>query len=464
VKGANILIGAFEKVANAIIRLINVLLPKSMELALVQFERIDAAALLAARSLSDIDLDLSDDLDDTGDAADEATDSIGDLSGAIDRLGEQMKRVTAIAYEFRRWVDDIIDQRDPWAKAMDEVSYQTAKFDEAMQDMTLTGDELVSKFSDMASTIRGTLGQALSYARQELSKVQGEFDSLQSSVAGAITRILSLRDAIQVPEDESKKWRGFVQSLGEALGVFDGDKAAPTFIDRLREQAERAEEFGERVRTLLKMGLSREAIQEILAAGYETGMLIADEIIEGGQTIVDEVNRLYEATTKVANEVGREAAEKFFGAGVRAAQALVTAIEQTLIAESYRIEGLINQMAAQLQALNVLAGGTGGDSVRVQPLELTRGQLADAARLNAMAAAYAAGTYTGHRNVPVPGRGMTTEDAARAQDMNPQLTRQFGSSAGMTNTFNVTIEQDVDSALFWQYANSWIGARNVRGQ
>jgi len=476
VKGGNVLIGAFEKLINAAIWFFNLFLPKNAEMASVTLSRINRELIGVGKTLKDMDDEVSDvdwsHLDNYIASATQAGDATDYLAQAMEKFRQQMERVNRAVYDFGRWVNDVTDFRDPYAKAMDEVAYQTNKFDEAMQDATKTGDELVAAFSDMAAKIRSELGSALQYARNQLDAAQREFDDFARVISDSISNVMSMRDALSARDGleqafadlretasravtsmldfrqlvsvaPSKQYVGFVRALGEALDALGSD-ADDTFLGRLRqrrdqmvefgetmrtlaemglseagirqvmgagyeagleigrqlieggldavgevnqilegmfdladevgasvaadyydlgggmgeallagltEQAEKAAEFAARIRQLVELGLSPTAIRQVLAAGVDAGMRIADALIDGGVTIVDEVNRLYDATAQVAADTGEFGAEAFFRAGIKTAKAFMDALVGQIRAEMPRLDALLIQVAERLEAL-----------------------------------------------------------------------------------------------------------------
>jgi hypothetical protein len=85
------------------------------------------------------------------------------------------------------------------------------------------------------------------------------------------------------------------------------------------------------------MGLSETAIGQVLAAGAEAGSLIADEIIAGGSTVVDQVNTLVTATDDVAKQLADAMPAEFYTAGVAAGQALVDGVAAAIAAANFVI-------------------------------------------------------------------------------------------------------------------------------
>jgi TP901 family phage tail tape measure protein len=138
----------------------------------------------------------------------------------------------------------------------------------------------------------------LKKAREDIER---DYTAMAQTVSGAVMGILDFGAA--APE------------VGE-----DGERVGLSFIEKLQAQAEKAVEFAARIRQLIAAGLSPEALQMVLSAGVDAGTRIADELIGGGQTYIDETNRLVVATQTAANEIGTEAAESFFGAGLALAK------------------------------------------------------------------------------------------------------------------------------------------------
>jgi TP901 family phage tail tape measure protein len=158
---------------------------------------------------------------------------------------------------------------------------------------------------------------------EKAGKKLEKFKSKFAEVAGALKK---------AREDIERDYTGMVTTVTNAImGALDfnaalpevdenGERVGKTFIEKLQEQAELATGFAARIRTLIAEGLSLEAIQMVVAAGVTAGTKIADELIDGGATAIDETNRLIESTQLAANAIGVDAADHFFGAGLALAK------------------------------------------------------------------------------------------------------------------------------------------------
>jgi len=121
-------------------------------------------------------------------------------------------------------------------------------------------------------------------------------------------------------------------NFAEAAPEFDedGNRVGMTFIEALKAQADRAKEFSDKVKTLIAMDLSEEALAQVLSAGVAAGTRIADELIAGGKTAIDDTNDLVKSTQDAADEVGLLAANQFKGAGVMSAWQTVKGFDEQM--------------------------------------------------------------------------------------------------------------------------------------
>jgi TP901 family phage tail tape measure protein len=198
-------------------------------------------------------------------------------------------------------------------------SYQNSVLAGILADKLAPGYDTVGDAASGAATGAKAAGNAATESSGKLEKFKAKFDE----VAGALKK---------AREDIERDYTGMVTSVTNAImGALDfnaalpevdenGERVGKTFIEKLQEQAEQATGFAARIRTLIAEGLSLEAIQMVVAAGVTAGTKIADELIDGGATAIDETNRLIESTQLAANAIGVDAADHFFGAGLALAK------------------------------------------------------------------------------------------------------------------------------------------------
>jgi TP901 family phage tail tape measure protein len=198
-------------------------------------------------------------------------------------------------------------------------SYQNSVLAGILADKLAPGYDTVGDAASGAAKGSKAAGNAATESSGKLEKFKAKFDE----VAGALKK---------AREDIERDYTGMVTTVTNAImGALDfnaalpevdenGERVGKTFIEKLQEQAEQATGFAARIRTLIAEGLSLEAIQMVVAAGVTAGTKIADELIAGGATAIDETNRLIESTQLAANAIGVDAADHFFGAGLALAK------------------------------------------------------------------------------------------------------------------------------------------------
>lgn len=154
----------------------------------------------------------------------------------------------------------------------------------------------------LQDSIVNNLQTSLSSAENSLSSVTNKFDDLNSTISGSVTDIVD---------------------FGKALETGN-------FIDAITKQAQDATGFADKVKQLIVMGLSERGIRELLNAGFDAGSMIADQLIAGGTTVIQQINTLLDAVNVVAETVGRLGAQTFYQQGVDQGNALVDGIKAAL--------------------------------------------------------------------------------------------------------------------------------------
>jgi hypothetical protein len=163
---------------------------------------------------------------------------------------------------------------------------------------------MADRVKDAADALRDQLDSALDNAKSKLSDSQSAFDSYAQSVSGSLSSAFSFRDAKEA-----------------------GKETGADFINGLRDQVRGIQTYSKDVSKLLAMGLSQDALQAVLDAGGESGAAIAAELIKGGQVAINETNALVGAAKYAADSIAKQAADKWYGAGVSNAQSYLQGVE-----------------------------------------------------------------------------------------------------------------------------------------
>jgi hypothetical protein len=173
-------------------------------------------------------------------------------------------------------------------------------------------EESVDKFDELTNVIQDRFSNALSEAQSQLDDAKQAFNDFKTSISNTITGTINFASAVEETD----------------------------FLTGLEAQASKAIQFSQRLNTLLTLGLSERGIQQVLNAGADAGIAIADQIIAGGSTVVVKVNELLNAVSTVADQVGLQGANMFYSAGVTQGESLVAGIKAAIIAAGAEIANL----------------------------------------------------------------------------------------------------------------------------
>ena len=176
--------------------------------------------------------------------------------------------------------------------------------------------DLAQGVKDAASALNKEMADALDNAKGRLKTAQDAFNDFSGSVQNVITDSLN---------------------FGEAFKE-GGESGALTFFSALQGQADKAKEFAGLVEKLLAEGLSREALQQVIDAGVESGAAIAKELLQSSANVL-RANKLVAETNAIAKTIGDLSASKFYAAGVSNAQQYLAGVEAAMAVAQSKLEG-----------------------------------------------------------------------------------------------------------------------------
>ena len=177
-----------------------------------------------------------------------------------------------------------------------------------------------------AAAFKDKLGDALSNAKDNLESAKDAFTDFATSVAESLKSAFSFADA---------------QEAGKETGS--------GFLQGLRDQVAGVIGYTKKIDSLLTMGLSQDALAQVLAAGQDAGTAIADQLIAGGSAAITETNALVESTNAAAAKVGLNAAAQWYQAGIDSATAVVTGIQTELDKLTPKLMKKMDAIAAKLK-------------------------------------------------------------------------------------------------------------------
>jgi uncharacterized protein YukE len=202
--------------------------------------------------------------------------------------------------------------------------------------------------NELYDVISDKLKDALDNAKDQLDDAKDAFTDFGKSVADGIKNGFSFSDAKEA-----------------------GTETGGGFLSGLRAQVDGVKEYARNVDTLLKRGLSQDALTAVLDAGSDAGAAIAAELVAGGQEAItgpNGVNALVATVQNVADQLGLDSATRFYQAGVDQGKALVAGLESVLSKyekilknpklSTKRLNALLEQANTDIAFTQITAGQT----------------------------------------------------------------------------------------------------------
>jgi hypothetical protein len=177
-----------------------------------------------------------------------------------------------------------------------------------------------------SQALKDGLAQALDEAKNALDDAKTAFTDFATSVSDLIKSAFSFGDA---------------QTAGEETGA--------GFLEGLRAQVSGVIEYASKIQALLNAGLSKNALAQVLESGAVAGAAIADQLIAGGQTAIDETNALVDSANAAAEKVGMNAASKWYQSGIDTAQQMVDGIQGALDKMTPKLMAKMDAIAAKMK-------------------------------------------------------------------------------------------------------------------
>jgi hypothetical protein len=341
--------------------------------------------------------------------------------------------------------------------AFGRLSFSAVEAKNSMGALAAQTDTLGMNVADQVVPAIDDMNQGLN----ESSTAMGKAKDAAKSAAQAIVDNLedSLRKAESALEDIKGKFNDFKGAIGNTItGILDFGKAAESedFLKGLADQATKATLFADKVKQLVVLGLNERAIRQVLDAGFDAGSKIADSIIIGGSTVVEQINTLVDSIFTVADQVGEFGAVAFYDAGVKQAEAMVAGIRAELERAKSELKVIVETLPTGATPA-VPSTDTGkapretDTGTKLQPGKLlTSTQFAKAANVlktsGTAAASYTALAYAlQNKTVRMAKGGIVTGPTnALIGEAGPEAVIPLsGKNAGMGSTYNITVNAGI---------------------
>jgi hypothetical protein len=185
-----------------------------------------------------------------------------------------------------------------------------------LNKMAERAKKLQERLEAAAKALRDDMANALQIAEERLQEAQQAFDEFADSVSGTIKDSLDFGDALEASAEEG----------------------GTSFFDELTSQANRAEEFGRLTEELLRRDISKDALNQVIAAGVESGAEIARQLLASADGVL-RANELVARTQAIAEKIGQASAAKFYDAGVENGKAYLKGVMEAIAEAERRIAG-----------------------------------------------------------------------------------------------------------------------------
>jgi hypothetical protein len=185
-------------------------------------------------------------------------------------------------------------------------------------------DEAIKKFDDYAKSVSDSVKSSFSFGNAQQTAAENV-----KAVADASDDVAKAQKAVAkaIADSDPEGLTKAYEDLAIANKKLSDAQATPkSFLDNLKIQAKKVKDFGVLVNRLLAAGLSESALQQVLAAGVDSGSLIAEELLSSAGNIL-KANDLTAEVQSIADTVGINSAKKFYQAGVTAGANLVAGIQ-----------------------------------------------------------------------------------------------------------------------------------------
>ena len=381
------------------------------------------------------------------------------LSEAISKQEQKLEEARKTLQDYAQGISGAIGNTLDFGKAFDSAAKSGATFLDELRAQ-------VSNAQTFAIQIKELVARGLSQEALQQVIGAGETGSaiareLLSGGAAAIEQANDLVVSLRQAADEAGQFSArkfYSTGVSSAQQILEGLQReiaeSTSFFDALNEQANNATLFADKVRQLIKMGLSPAALSEVLEAGVESGMLIADSIIAGGETIVTQINSLVASVEELANAVGIDAADAYYKSGVDLAKAMVQGILDQINAAAAAIAAALAAAAAG-RNIPIKIPDTGGATKpsTLPSRDLAKGTAAQIgiplAQLQAELAAQVAENRRRAERLAAGGLGAKAVSQLReklelgrlsAAELRTDIrTFDGGGGGGTQNTYNVTV-------------------------
>ena len=303
---------------------------KSMEISKIASEALAVKNKLALESIQD---DYKIHIDGLNTLLQEAKAKLSNTASSITSAIMNAMNFSNAASEANKFENTFMDQLVLQAKKARDFSSQIKR----LIAMGLSSDsitEIAAAGVDAGAAIAKNLIDGGVTAIQQTNELVASVTELANSLGtttadafyktGVTNAQATVNGYIDTYGPEGKYQQDMI-AAGNAAVTAMANSMGETFNATLQKQADGATSYAGKIRQLITLGLSNDAIQQVLATGEVAGNAIADSLITGGVDAINKTNAILLATQTMADSVGKLAADKYYGVGFISATNMVKA-------------------------------------------------------------------------------------------------------------------------------------------
>lgn len=244
----------------------------------------------------------------------------------------------------------------------DELSYAIQQSSQDVADLTAKLKKLTSARHKDKKAIAATKA-ALAQAKKELAAEKAAYEQVTKALKDKQTQLGQLADqqdqiaeklynanqvladAIRTRDDYNKAIKDQFDDLPDVAGE---DTTLASYVEDLRQQIAKTQEFATAIQKLRDLGLNDELYKDLLSKGPASLPFIND-VLAAGQEGVDALNNLTGQLDGVAVDLGNTASSELYQAGVDMAQGLVDGLKSQYDEIEKQMDALAESMIAAIK-------------------------------------------------------------------------------------------------------------------
>lgn len=287
-------------------------------------------------------------------AADKQKKEIEDLLKRLEESGKSQRDTTKAAgnkaadsaaqaaknraQQFRNAIRAILDSIDSEFKKT-LVTGTSKQIDSALDGLR---KKIASAFLSAKKQPPSKLLKAVEEDNRALKRLADRRDSILKKLAAATSRanevassVLNFANAIS---ETTAKIRQQVADLSRLRIILPGQDAlfgdgktkaqrtSQDFANTLKDRLKAIKEFQANIQKLIKAGLNKETIDQIVSAGVDEGGLLARSLTSAGKQTIKSINDSQKAIETAAEKLGNTAADSLFRSGKKVADGLIAGL------------------------------------------------------------------------------------------------------------------------------------------